>query len=71
VSEADLWTKMIDDINSFTSIVWLELYPRATLSAIRNTVEWFLHLALKRKTARWYRHGNRAAVEEIDVRCVA
>jgi hypothetical protein len=38
VPEADLWTKMIDDIKSFTSVVWLGLYPRATLSAIRDTV---------------------------------
>jgi hypothetical protein len=41
VPEADLWTKMIDDIKNFTSVVWLELYPCATLSAIRNTVDWF------------------------------
>jgi hypothetical protein len=40
VPEADLWTKMIDDIKNFTSVVWLELYPCATLSAIRNTVDW-------------------------------
>ena len=32
---------MIDDIKNFTSVVWLELYPCATLSAIRNTVDWF------------------------------
>jgi hypothetical protein len=41
VPEADLWTKMIDDIENFTSVVWRELYPCATLSAIRSTVDWF------------------------------
>jgi hypothetical protein len=41
VPEADLRTKMIGDIKNFTSVVWLELYPCATLSAIRNTAGWF------------------------------
>jgi hypothetical protein len=47
---------MIDDIKNFTSVG--ELYPCATLSAIRNTVDWFRAASLAAMGTRSFCAGD-------------